>query len=116
MLTLILKRYKPLDYCIIGELTIKGRKLYTLEPIYREKYGAIPLGTYKCGITFSRKFCTQLPLLFDVPGRSGIRIHAGNTYKNTRGCILLGTSKCEYLTIDGSKDAILVGSRMNANT
>jgi hypothetical protein len=33
-----------------------------------------------------------MPLLVDVPGRSDIEIHWGNTEANTRGCILLGDS------------------------
>ena len=31
-----------------------------------------------------------MPLLMDVPGRSEIEIHFGNTEAQTRGCILLG--------------------------
>ncbi len=50
----------------------------------------IPAGTYELKVTWSPAFKRWLPLLMAVPGRSGIRIHAGNTPHDTKGCILVG--------------------------
>lgn len=51
---------------------------------------AIPEGTYKVVLTPSPKFKRVLPLLLDVPGFTGIRIHEGNTAKDTHGCLIPG--------------------------
>ena len=51
---------------------------------------AIPTGRYAVAITLSPRFQQWLPLLLNVPRHSGIRIHAGNTALDTRGCILVG--------------------------
>lgn len=51
---------------------------------------AVPAGTYDVALTRSPKFGRLLPILIDVPGMTGIRIHRGNTVADTRGCILPG--------------------------
>jgi hypothetical protein len=90
-----LLREKSSDDTTIGKLYINEEFFcYTLEDKVRDKkvYGetAIPAGTYKVLITWSPRFKRQLPLLVDVPRFDGIRIHPGNTHKNTEGCILVG--------------------------
>jgi hypothetical protein len=51
---------------------------------------AIPEGVYRLIVTPSPRFKRRLPLLTDVPGFDGIRIHPGNSHKDTEGCILVG--------------------------
>ena len=78
-----------------GELLIDGKFFcYTLEDVEREAkiFGvtAIPKGEYKVALTLSPRFKQVLPLLLDVPGYTGVRIHSGNTADDTEGCILVG--------------------------
>ena len=51
---------------------------------------AVPAGTYDLALTRSPKFGRPLPVLIDVPGMTGVRIHRGNTVADTRGCIIPG--------------------------
>jgi hypothetical protein len=52
---------------------------------------AIPEGTYEVQVTYSNRFGKDMPLVVNVPGYDGIRIHPGNYAVDTEGCLLPGT-------------------------
>lgn len=56
---------------------------------------AIPAGSYKVKKTMSPRFKTVLPEILNVPNFTGVRIHSGNTAKDTDGCLLLGLNKAK---------------------
>lgn len=62
---------------------------------------AIPYGTYAVTITRSKRYQKMLPLINNVPGFGGVRIHSGNTVLDTSGCVLVGTTR------DADEDATL---------
>lgn len=64
---------------------------------------AIPFGIYKVLVTMSPKFKKLLPILLRVPGFYGIRIHAGNTVKDSQGCILAGIKSSNGILKDSKK-------------
>lgn len=79
----------------IGRLYVDSDfECYTLEDPPRDVkiqgVTAIPAGRYPVYVTYSPRFGRLLPLLHGVPGFTGIRIHPGNTAKDTEGCILVG--------------------------
>lgn len=96
-MTLVRKVFDP--GFTIGELAIDGQPFcFICEDTVRQGkkvHGqtAIPAGTYNVVVTYSPRFKKQMPLLENVPGFSGIRIHAGNTAKDTEGCLLPGFQK-----------------------
>jgi hypothetical protein len=112
-----LDREQNLLTCTIGKLYIDGVfESHTLEDVVREKPGvpvlnwkikgdtAIPKGTYNVIVTWSPKFSKPMPLLLNVPGFEGVRIHSGNTDRDTEGCILVG-SEVSGESILKSRDA-----------
>ena len=66
---------------------------------------AIPTGKYEVVWTFSNHFNKMMPLLMNVPGYAGVRIHSGNSSKDTEGCILIGKND-KIGWISNSRDCI----------
>lgn len=105
---LLERKYIKPEYCI-GRLYINGEFFCnTLEDTIRDinKNGtfdcgefkikghtAIPYGEYEIDVTYSPKFKRDLPILLNVPHFEGIRIHRGNTSKDTEGCLIPGENK-----------------------
>ena len=103
---LLVKRVALKPTYTIGKLYIDGEYFCdTLEDTVRDKnkngkfdageykiYGqtAIPYGKYEVKWTYSPKYKRYMPQLMNVTNFSGIRIHSGNTPKDTLGCILVG--------------------------
>ena len=58
----------------------------------------VPALIYKVQVTQSPKFKRLLPLLSQVPGRSGIRFHRGSQPEHSKGCILISASMEQSLT------------------
>ena len=126
---LILERIAKRKTYTIGHLYIQKRvddeylagteKQYlcdTLEPTWRDYANgaykikgksAIPEGRYAVVISYSPKFKQWLPILLGGPEFNrkwqGIRIHAGNTAKDTEGCILVGKNREVGKVLDSRK-------------
>ncbi len=93
-----LVREPSTETCTLGRLDVdQGWHCVSLEDVVRDVKipgkTAIPAGAYKVIVTQSKRFGRPMPLLVDVPGFEGIRIHSGNTAEDTEGCILVGMDR-----------------------
>jgi len=66
---------------------------------------AIPAGRYRVRITWSPRFQRPMPLIEDIPGYDGVRIHPGNTAADTEGCLLVGDRVVDATRIADSRVA-----------
>ena len=67
------------------------------ETIENAEHLILPL-IYKVGVTRSPKFGRLLPVIEQVPGRTGIRVHRGSKPEHSKGCILVSKADEELLT------------------
>ena len=91
MLTLV--RESRTANAILGRLYHNGGFVcYTLE----NRAKAIPAGQYTIENSKSPKFKRELPLVYNdstVKPKRGVRIHAGNTWKDSTACVLVGMGR-----------------------
>ena len=129
---IVLKRDTFTNKSTIGTLTVNGAfEGYVLEDFDRglkdtmsldeinklKVHGqtAIPYGVYKVVVTKSNRFSilrghdVYLPLLLNVKGFEGIRIHSGNKPEDTLGCQLVARQK----GIDTVSESTLAFNQLN---
>lgn len=65
-------------------------------------------GTYNIQVNYSPKFKKELPLIYneEFSASRGFRIHAGNTLKDSNGCILVGDMIDYKFKLYNSKKAL----------
>lgn len=95
-----IKRHWFTEKSTTGVMIVDGTTFcFTLEDVARaegvkiSKATAIPAGEYRLIIDHSARFNCDMPKLLEVPNFEGIRIHSGNTDKDTEGCILVGFNR-----------------------
>ena len=79
-------RNQPKGSAITGRLVINGR--FFCNTLERVGY-QIPALCYPVRVTMSPRFKRLLPIVQNVPGRSGIRFHRGTKPQHSTGCILV---------------------------
>ena len=89
-----LKRTSRDGKAVRGLMRVDGREIATIE---NDDY-IIPCGTYPVRVTWSPKFKRMLPIVLNVPGRSGIRVHRGTKPEHSRGCVLVSAANEQELT------------------
>jgi len=109
-----LLRFVLTPRCTVGALRVDGvHCCFVLEDTVRApgvkvaKETAIPAGVYRVELTHSQRFGVVMPLVCDVPGFAGIRIHTGNTKDDTSGCLLVG----RHVLLTGDAEYVVTESR-----
>ena len=99
-------RNKPHGSAITGRLIIDGT--FFCNTLERKGYQILTL-CYHVAVTQSPKFKRLLPIVQNIPNRSGIRIHRGTKPEHSTGCILVVADNsqplgCGLISPDGSND------------
>lgn len=103
-------------FCHTLEDVVRGRNI----KIKNET--AIPEGIYDVILTYSGRFKRTTPQIVNQPGGKlvkdgisfiGIRMHGGNTHKNTSGCPLCAYNRLNDDTIQGTAEKDLTAMLQN---
>ena len=124
-MNLLLIRDTYTNLSTVGKLYVNGTFFcHTLEDVARA-YGvkikgetAIPQGEYLVDLSTSYRFKRIMPMIYTESNGyelksggisfKGIRIHGGNTHKNTDGCVLVAHNRLNYNLIQGTAEKDLV--------
>ena len=120
-------RNQPKGSAITGRLVIDGR--WFCDTLERKGYEILAL-CYPVKVTMSPRFQRLLPIVDNVPKRSGIRIHRGTKPEHSTGCVLVladnSPSRSRELIraevvenkvvgVVDKKSSVVVGSRTSAD-
>jgi len=125
-----IKRFYASENCTLSKIYVnKVLQVVGLEPPLMlnslKVFGksAMPTGSYKLKWSPSVKFGCLMPFIVNVPKFMAIMFHAGNTVKDTRGCVVIGLkydgetvlksrAACElfFPLLDGMDDADVIVS------
>ena len=104
-------------FCDVIEDTDRGLddSMTEAEILKRKVKGetAIPTGIYQVLLTYSPKYKRIMPLISNVKGYSGIRIHSGNTSKDTEGCLIVGKNTKVGMVTDSRNTYNALFKRLN---
>ena len=129
---ILVKRIAKKETYTIGKMYIDGKyfcdtledkdrglsQSMTEEEIRKRKgHGltAIPTGAYKVIVNYSERFGKLMPLLLDVKGYAGVRIHSGNTPSDTLGCILVGRNTAKGMVTESRKTFLRLMETLKRN-
>ena len=82
-------REKPDGQAVRGTLYRGATQLSCIASTLENTDFLIPALIYKLQVNYSPRFGTLMPILLQVPGREGIRIHCGTKPSHSRGCVLI---------------------------
>ena len=73
-------------------------RLHLICPTLENADYLVPALIYRVAVTHSPRFKRLLPVLCQVPNRSGIRFHRGTKPEHSQGCILVSAENEQVLT------------------
>ena len=102
-------RHHQVDKAVYGKLFITEHRFSRSAGVYKEYLTPlcdtmenadylVPALVYKVAVTMSPKFGRLLPVLQQVPGRTGIRFHRGCRPEHSEGCILVSRADEQMIT------------------
>jgi len=90
---IVIERFLPSIHGTFGYMQLDNFVFFTLEEEWKNNEAnesCIPADTYEIHRVKYNKGGFMTYEVMDVPGRSYIKFHPGNTEEDTQGCILLG--------------------------